>query len=540
MEQAPTIGEIREEIEKLRELKVDIEYNVHPKTGLELLDVNRSFDEQVINGNMDPVIGNEDIRTLAVILYGLRHKSICITGVAGSAKTTTTRGIINLLFGDQGLNDESAELLVYSGGSDKAFLNEDTVARLEDTTHLYIEELQNVFRGAGGGDSVMEDIFKTMTTGDTFHYTRTTGGGHGSETMAIKPMAILTTRANENQRFNDKKGFNEEYERRFISLYTRSDKIMNSKVHLRKALNEAVPDGFIKITSGKKRSLLRKHLFDVRMKDYDNIRGKRLGLNVSVDTETYVPPAKIKNIMAPFVEHVIPKEFTISNTLIGYWHEAIKGITAFYYKDRMQVEKGNKTYLLSTPADVYMAWVLFGESLINQCFSIKDIGRKVLSILPVRSVSDEMMNLNDVAPVSVDYIRDALLNDGMNRSSGQIEQIIATLMMAGYAKMEKSSTGKILYYKSKDYDSEFEVGVNWPTVIDNVETLIRDLYPEVADEYIERYCKVPLCVHPLKGEVVNLRDITVREVAIQTKAGKANRKKDLKPAEDEDYSSLFA
>lgn len=434
-------------------------------------------------------------------MHGIRRQNVIVRGEAGSGKSTLMKGYVTMLWGDEALEDKSDTLIVISGGSDKSMLNDAMEERFRDSTHLYVTEIQNLYSGK---NSTAEDILKAFGEFEPYIYKRTDvtareeGQNSGMKEFLLKPLPVITTLADDNQRLNEDNGFNEEMNRRYVSVDMEANINMNRMIHERLSAMEALPSKDIFTMSPERRRAISSHITDVIEADFDLKLSMRNGIDIDD-----IPP-RIKNPCAPYVQDTIPKKFTISNTIINYWHEFVRGVTSFYFKDRI-IDDG---ILFSTPQDNAMAWIVYGQSVINQCLHIKGIGLSLIDVIPLRAknVDFGIMSSNNDAGMTLNEIKDALTEKGIEKTTKQLKSYIMKLVMPGYIKVDNKGKNDI-YYKSRSYENEFIYGVNWRNVVAYTDEFMHKYYGDVADEYHDRFLVEPRIIHPITGEDISIYDI---------------------------------
>lgn len=458
----------------------------------ELFEIHQYFEQLQLRGKRRPIVGNDNVRLLTTILFPLRGTSILLRGEAGSAKSSIIRGAIVLAFGPGVLDDAVPEVLLWGGSSDKALLTDNNVNRIElEATHCIIPELEFVLTTDRG-----YDIVKVWTEGEVYPYERATNFGHGTERLVLKPLPILTSIANESPRLKD---LGEEMERRYMPLYTESNREMTQRIHIRKAEIEAYPDDSIFIEAAQQVSDLRGHFKNCMKMNFGGAIRRSL-----LDSGEKI---LIKNPSAVYLHGVVPKRFTISNTYIDYWHEIVKAITTFYYTSRPIYERRTDKVLMATPVDNYLAWLIGGQAIVDASLRLRDLGHVLMQIVPTISYSyGGDLSISNEAK-ALDHIVDEVSTKGYERSRSQIKELLLRLVMANYVKMDD----KDRFWKTMQYGDEFVKGINWQECVDETKKVIREKYPEVAQDFIPMYCDDPVCLDPFTGKKVRLLDIEAGE-----------------------------
>lgn len=456
---------------------------------LELNDIHNYYEKMYVGTKFCPIIGNHNTRMAVSLMYPLRNISIVLRGEAGSAKTTIIRGLVTLVWGSSALDNEVSDVLVVSGTSDKGLLSDDVVEQICNTaTHCIIPELENIVN-----KPMNEDIVKAWTEGAKFTYRRAQMIGKESQTkdIVLKPLPVLTSLANENQRLRE---LGEEMERRLMPFYTQSDAELNRLVHTRKAEIEAFPDEELFVPGSNKIAELREHFTKVRAMDFDGMGGP-----------------KIKNPSAPYLATRIPARFTVSNTYIGYWHEIVKAVTSFYYPERMAIPMGSGEAFLATPGDNFLAWTVGGEAVVNASLRLRDLGRVLMDVVPVLETGYDSLAISAEAMPLSDLVTE-LSARGYERSRGQIKELLMRLVMANYVQCDDRDR----YWKMKDYSGEMHTGVDWKSCVESTKELIKEKYPKVAKDYIAAFCDDPVVIHPFTGVKVRVLDSNVSDLRLES------------------------
>lgn len=469
---------------------------------LELHDIHNYFDTLTVRGKYRPVIGNDKVRLLISLLFPLRRTSIILNGEAGSGKSTIIKGAAQLTWGTKVLDDEVPQVIIIGGTSEKGLLSEDMADRItNEATHCIIPELEFI-----ASSDRNYDVVKVWTEGEVYPYTKAANFGKSTDRIVLRPLPILTSLANENKRM-PVKDLGEEMERRFLPLYTESNREMNVKIHNRKAEIEALPRNKINL-HGEKEKELSEHMLRGSMLFYGN--GELMPI--------------IRNPSAPFMAKAIPKRFTVSNTFVDYWHEIVKAVTTFYSVPRENENgvlwnemsrkvygaKSTEKYIMATPADNYLAWLLGGESIVFASLRLKDLGKVLMSVVP--------NNKDGYDAKSIDDIVDDMAQMGYERSKNQIKDLLMQLEWATYIK----SDGERNYWKTKEYSDEFQYAIDWKGCIEFTKKWVKEEYPEISSDYIHEFCEDPKCKDPFTGNTINILDL---ETVVTEKPKKEEDKK---------------
>lgn len=448
--------------------------------------INAAFEEMRVQDVFKPLIGNENIRVLCSLIFPLRNESVCIGGESGAGKTVLMDGIVKMTWGDEAFDGENPDVFYLTGASGKGLLNSENSKKWNTASHIVVPELEYILRGAADTN---EDILKTACEMKKYVYTRSIQGGQDSETIELLPRPIIAALANENPRLQN---LSDEMERRLNSVYMTSNTAMNKAIHSKKALIEGLPDHEIYMGGASQLENIRDHFEDAMAQSFD-----------SYDA---LDSIFLKNPCAPFVEAAIPAVFTKSNTVIGQWHNTMKAVTQFFWRDRPIYDDGRgNQVMLVTPADAWTAWDLAGQVVVYSALKIKDIGKELLDMVPKKSLEDYGLayGRKQANEIHLDILQDRLKGAGIQRTSKQLQDMLDRMNVAGYIKTD----GKGNWWKTQDLADIFEASIDWDGVCDQAASFVARHYPkDVAVDYRARYCDDPTFLHWRDGSKVRVRD----------------------------------
>jgi energy-coupling factor transporter ATP-binding protein EcfA2 len=434
-----------------------------------IFDIHRYFENYIERGKYKPIVGNYEARTTIALLFPLRGVSVVVKGPAGSGKSTIIKCASQLIWGEGVFENKVKEVLYIAGSSDKGLLTDSLASRIAHVcSHCVVPELQNAV-----ANERVEAIIKLWTEGEAYHYVRGANAGTINREITLKPLPILTSIATENK-YTQMLG--EEMERRFMPFYTIAKGELNKQIHQTKADSWAKCDeDLINMTDSDKTDL-------------------RLHLQQSANLKD-----KVKNPSALYMKDSIPSGYVVSNSMIEYWFELVAAVSKFYHTERMFYvsPKGRQSYLLCTPADNWTAWKLGGAAIVFASMNVPDLGREIIEMLPMRDMNclDAGETLNEVV--------DELQGLGIERTKKQVQQIMKALESVNYAKRDDYQHEK--FYRTKSYD--FSISVNWPECIEATKKAIKELYPEIAKNYIHEFCSDPTVIDPFTDKKIKLMDV---------------------------------
>ena len=415
-------------------------------------------------GKLDPILGNDETRILTVLLWGVGGTPILIRGESGSGKTKIGNAVIHLLFGDVGLRAGNADVFLINESSDKAYLDHESEEFVKRAKRCYIPELQNVRN--------LEAMVKLWCEGRPKIYGRSKAGRE-TDKVVLEPLPILSNLADGNEEMRD---LSNEMERRIVSLPTKSGEHLNKKVHQMKArMRKKTKRQLITLTDDESDRLMF-HLLGCM----DNTKG-------------------VINPCAETIEEVVPHKYTRSNTFIGYFLDVVDAIAIFYQKERVIADDGYDAYILASPTDNYLAYLLAGDIFRDLAIGIPPLGKEVLNFLPIHEYAFGDLQSEEVREerVHIDQIVDRLDDLGFPRPKKIVDDLMHKLVSAGYARVDKEG----FYYRTKDFDSTFKLDV--AALYEEADEYMKNEWKELYEDYVGNRAYTTY-INPISGEECTL------------------------------------
>jgi hypothetical protein len=432
---------------------------------IELRDLNEYFDNAIVLGKLDPVIGNCETRCTALLTFALARKSVIIRGEAGTGKTKIMNAMVSLIWGDQTYYGQEKDVFVINETAERGLLTYDIAKQVENSKYCFIPEIQNV--------KSLTPMVKLWAEGKPQRYQRQDRRG-GTETIVLPPRPILTSLAEGNEVM---KGLGAEMSRRFMNLWTTTSMEQNERIQYRKAQMRLLPESELLTMDKEKMLMLRAHIRNVQ----------------SLNLVLVVNPCIVEMAKA------IPKKYVVSNSYTDYFFDTIDAVTRFYYPKNLIIDNR----LFSSPRDNKLSWILIGPQLVDSCLAIPyGIGREILKLLPSRGEYGSIRTDMSDTGLDVQDIADLLDNEGRAIELPALEEILRKLVLSNFAKTDKKSKK---YYKTQEVDAAIS-GVDWPALVSSATRFMVDNYPEWANSYYESYCAPAVLkyIHPFTGEVLDL------------------------------------
>ena len=144
-------------------------------------------------------------------------------------------------------------------------------------------------------------------------------------------------------------------------------------------------------------------------------------------------------------------------------------------------------------------------------------GIDILKLIPDSDVDKFGMVTSEVVKMSMKEIQQCARQAGLPFAGKSITPLLTSLQMLGFLEIEEDGN-KRLYFKSP-LIREPSTRIDWEELLDETKELVKDTWPEVANEYISRYCENVTLINPFTTEEVKLG--TRSEVApeVETETG---------------------
>jgi hypothetical protein len=429
-----------------------------------LYDINRYFDGCHVLGKLDPILGNDETRILTVLLWGVSGIPILVRGESGSGKTKIGNAVIHLFFGDVGLRAGNPDVFLINESSDKAYLDHESEEFVKRAKRCYIPELQNVKN--------LEAMVKLWCEGRPKVYGRSKAGRE-TDKVVLEPLPILSNLADGNEEMRD---LSNEMERRIVSLPTKSGEHLNKQVHQMKA---------------KMRKKTKRQLETLSPEESDRLMFHLLGCMENTKG--------VLNPCSETIEEVVPHKYTRSNTFIGYFLDVVEAIAIFYQKERVIVDDEGDKYIIATPTDNYLAYLLAGDIFRDLAIGIPPLGKEVLNFLPVHEYAFGDIQAEDVREdrVHIDQIVDRLDDLGFPRPKKIVDDLMKKLVSAGYARVDKEG----FYYRTKELENGFKLEPE--RLFEEAEEYMKNEWQELYEDYVGSRAYTHY-INPISGEECTL------------------------------------
>jgi len=431
---------------------------------LELHDIVRYLHNvRKADGSANPIIGEDELGVVATLSYLLEDNNFVIKAYSGTGKTVIMDAVFGLL------PDEYYHTIEHL--SDTAVWYE--LDKINRARFIAIPEAQKLPEG------VME-VIKTWGDGRAAFRKRTDVTVQDVVEQRLEPKYVFMCVAVENAKGSSY--FDAELERRCMIGHTNPTSKQTDDVIRYKLLDSAVPKSFMTTMTDDEIEGLRRHIIDAI--------GRR-------DDENAV---LIRNPCAPFISEAIPSLFPVARSKVQYLLKVINSVGRFYPDEIMKVEKDGVTYGLLTPKHTWLGLRIYLNSFVNECLHMPSHGTDLLKLFPDTRIDKFGLAGSDIVKMTSREIRTAAKRAGLPFT--KLDPILTGLIMTGFIE-EKEEEGKKYYYKSPLLKTP-ESKIKWNELISETKAFVREHWPEVAEEYIERYCNDVTAMDPFTGEEVKI------------------------------------
>ena len=405
------------------------------------------------------VVGEFESRMATFTNWMLANQHVNLAGQRSSGKTHIVRNVARLLPEKNGMFELTA-------GSDKAGYYE--AEALKAHSHVMIPELNKLNKEA-------KETLKSWGEGVEAKYKTVVleGGNRRVQTYVLPPRPFIFCLADEEEEEID-----DQLRSRLTVIRTDISEAQNLSVMEQQA----------------ELALMRENVKGVSVAELDNMK-VHIGTLPPWDVEAFRHPAAKAFIQC------IPPVFTDCRRDFPKYLRNTYGITRFHWKERLSVKIGEKRVWIVTPADMYLNHVIYGNVLVESSLRCSNMERQLISILQ-RSKD----------PLDVVVLQREVRKIGMNISARMITGHMRDLSELGYVDAVKFSGTTV--YKPGALFKDFSFDVDWKNVVAECVSNVREYYPEVAEEYVRRYCSEPVAVHPFVGVDVNILKFVTPKIEV--------------------------
>jgi len=415
------------------------------------------------DGSANPIIGEDELGVVATLSYLLEDNNFVIKAYSGTGKTVIMDAVFGLL------PEEYYHTIEHL--SETAVWYE--MDKINRARFIAIPEAQKLPEG------VME-VIKTWGDGRPALRKRTDVTTQDVIEQKLHAKYVFMCVAVENSKGSAY--FDAELERRCMIGHTNPTAIQTDAVVKHKLKDSAVPKSYMQTMSDDEIEGLRMHII--------NAIGRR-------DDEEAV---LLRNPCAPFITEAIPTSFPVARSKVQYLLKVINAVGRFYPDELLKVEKDGVTYGLLTPKHTWLGLRIYLNSFINECLHMPSHGTDLLKLFPDTRIDKFGLAGSEMVKMTSREIRTAAKAAGLPFT--KLEPVITGLLMTGFLE-EREEDGKKYYFKSPLLTTP-ESKIKWNDLITETKAWVEEYWPEISQEYIERYCQDIDITDPFSGETVNI------------------------------------
>ena len=275
-----------------------------------------------------------------------------------------------------------------------------------------------------------------------------------------------------------------ELERRYMITHTNPTVSQTKDVIRHKLNNIARPIEDIITMSDKEIQALRDHIKDCIISRDDS------------------KAIKVRNPCAPFLFDIIPTLFPIARSKVHYFMKLINAVARFYPGEMITSKRGDITYGLITPKHNWLATQIYIDTFVTECLQMPSHGIDILKLIPDSEIDKYGMVTSEVIKMSRREIQQGARAAGLPFSGKNINPLLMSLTMLGFLEQEDEGNKKV-YFKSP-LIREPSTKIDWNELMKDTQKFVKETWPEVADEYISRYCSEVEVVNPFTKEKIIL------------------------------------
>ena len=431
-------------------------------------------------GQLVPIIGEDKLAVTSALAYLLEDTNFMINAYSGTGKTVIMNAVFDLLRGT-GIQTAVIEQL-----SDTALWYD--MDKINSSRFIAIPEAQKC------PETIIE-ILKTWADDRPAIRKRTDVTIQDVREQKLIPKFVFMCKAVEN-----KKGdafLDAELERRYMITHTNPTVSQTKDVIRHKLNNIARPIEDIITMSDKEIQALRDHIKDCIISRDDS------------------KAIKVRNPCAPFLIDINTTLFPIARSKVHYFMKLINAVARFYPGEMITSKRGDITYGLITPKHNWLATQIYIDTFVTECLQMPSHGIDILKLIPDSEIDKYGMVTSEVIKMSRREIQQGARAAGLPFSGKNINPLLMSLTMLGFLEQEDEGNKKV-FFKSP-LIREPSTKIDWNELMSDTQKFVKETWPEVADEYISRYCTEVKVVNPFTKENVILTAGKPKEKTVDKK-----------------------
>ena len=180
----------------------------------------------------------------------------------------------------------------------------------------------------------------------------------------------------------------------------------------------------------------------------------------------------------------------------------ISAVARFYPGEMITTKRGDVTYGLITPKHNWLATQIYIDTFVTECLQMPAHGIDILKLIPDSEIDQYGMVTSEVIKMSRREIQQGAQAAGLPFSNKNINPLLVSLQLLGFLEMEEEGNKK-KYFKSP-LIREPSTKIDWDKLMGETREFVKETWPDIADEYIERYCTDIEVVNPFNQEKIKI------------------------------------
>lgn len=204
----------------------------------------------------------------------------------------------------------------------------------------------------------------------------------------------------------------------------------------------------------------------------------------------------------------VPTHFTEARDDYKRLNKFIESVCLFHYQDRMEIIHDGAPTLLVTPIDVWYGMKVFGEQMIMSALNLREIDLVILELLR------EEATAMTVSKIQAEVRQ---RGQGYNITDRDVHSSLKSMKTKAYVDVNQADNPQTWYATGFASVVDHPAGIDYTKLVDRTEEIAHEvLEPEIAEEYIERYCRGEglIATDPITGEQVNITEDTSFQEAL--------------------------
>ncbi|MFC6717934.1 hypothetical protein ACFQGT_09865 [Natrialbaceae archaeon GCM10025810] len=207
-------------------------------------------------------------------------------------------------------------------------------------------------------------------------------------------------------------------------------------------------------------------------------------------------------------QNPVPTHFTEARDDYKRLNKFIESVALFHYQDRMEILFDSQPTLLVTPADVWYGMKIFGEQMIMSALNLREIDLIILELLREEKTAMTVSKIQSAVRQS---------GGGYNITDRDVHSSLKSMKTKAYVDVNQADNPQTWYATAFAQVVDHPTALDYAKLVERTEEVAREvLEPEIAEEYIERFCRGEglIVTDPITGEQINITEDTSFQEAL--------------------------